>query len=107
MGINRKHIGDTTIEDLIEEREQTEPGFRLLVDEQLRRLEIARKIKALRETRGLTQEELARQAGANQATIARIEGGRAVPKLDLLARIAAALGAELVLDLRAPRRSRA
>jgi ribosome-binding protein aMBF1 (putative translation factor) len=52
---------------------------------------------ALRESRGLTQEQLAAQTGIDQGDISRIERGSANPTEKTLIRIADALGAELKL----------
>ena len=52
---------------------------------------------ALRESSGLTQEQLAAQTGIGQGDISRIEGGSANPTEKTLIRIADALGAELKL----------
>ncbi len=97
--LNPKCIDDTTTEDLIEEAERRSPGARARIEARVAELALARRVRALREKRGLTQTELAERAGTGQAAIARIESGKAVPKLDLLARIATALGAKLDVRL--------
>ena len=48
---------------------------------------------------GLTQADLAEQAGLSQAKISRIEGSDTVPTLPLLAKLAAALDATLNIAL--------
>ena len=45
----------------------------------------------IREARGLSQTELARMVGANQATISKIEAGIGNPTLSMINRIAKAL----------------
>jgi DNA-binding XRE family transcriptional regulator len=95
----RKHIADLRVADLVRERDAREPGFKARVDGRVEQLAIARQVRSLRERSNLTQSELARRAGTGQAAIARIESGRTVPKLDLLARIAVALNAQLRLSL--------
>jgi DNA-binding XRE family transcriptional regulator len=92
------HVSDLTLDDLVRARDAGEPGFQARVDARVADLALARKVRALREKRGLTQAELAERAGTGQAAIARIESGKATPKLDLLARIAVALGARLRVD---------
>ena len=52
---------------------------------------IAQNMKALRQSRNLTQEQLARLAGIPRATWANLESGSANPTITVLARIAAAL----------------
>jgi transcriptional regulator with XRE-family HTH domain len=49
-------------------------------------------LERLRLEAGLTQAELAHRVGTTQAAISKIETGRTVPGLDLLDRLAAALG---------------
>ena len=61
-------------------------------------LEPAYQIARLRIAKGLTQEELAERAGVRQPNIARLESGKHQPTLDLLRRVAEALGYRL--DLR-------
>lgn len=59
-------------------------------------------IKEKRVAAGLSQTELGRLTGLNQATISRIERGRQEPSLSQLQRIADACGYEL--DMRPKRR---
>jgi DNA-binding XRE family transcriptional regulator/predicted RNase H-like HicB family nuclease len=54
-----------------------------------------------RKRAGLTQAELARRAGLSQPAVARLEHPDHNPTLDLLERVAAALGTRLEVDLRA------
>ena len=56
---------------------------------------IAKKIKALRKTRGLTQQQLADALGVQRATISNYEIGRREPSISDLERIGAALGVSL------------
>lgn len=58
-------------------------------------LEPAYQIARLRIAQGLTQEELAERAGLRQPNIARLEAGKHAPSLDMLRRVAAALGYRL------------
>ena len=50
------------------------------------------KLRELRLARGLSQAELARQAAVTTNYISRLEGGGAAPGIDLVARLALALG---------------
>ena len=50
---------------------------------------------------GLTQQELARRAGISQPAVARIEGGRVVPRLDTASRLLRECGMSLELIPRA------
>ncbi len=45
---------------------------------------------------GVTQHELARRSGVSQPTISRIESGKMQPTVDLMLRLVAACGMELV-----------
>jgi DNA-binding XRE family transcriptional regulator len=91
------HVGGT-LDSYIARRDAREPGFAEGVREAFDHLQLARKVRSLREKRGLTQTELAELIGTRQPAIARLESGRAVPKLELLEKIARALG--LRLDVR-------
>lgn len=57
--------------------------------------EIGKKIKILRKTRGLTQEQLADKLRVKRATISNYEIGRRSPHIKELEDIAAALGVGL------------
>ncbi len=55
-------------------------------------------IRATRRTRRISQRELAALAGVPNSTVARIEAGRTVPRLDTVARLIHAAGYDLVLS---------
>jgi transcriptional regulator with XRE-family HTH domain len=57
--------------------------------------EIGKKIKILRKTRGLTQEQLAEKLNVKRATISNYEIGRRSPHIKELEAIAEALGVNL------------
>jgi transcriptional regulator with XRE-family HTH domain len=52
----------------------------------------AARLRELRLSRGMTQQQLARQAQVSNTYIGRLEGEEAAPGIDLVARLAAALG---------------
>jgi transcriptional regulator with XRE-family HTH domain len=54
----------------------------------------------LRERHRLSQAQLAFRAGTTQQAISRIERGLVAPSVEMLGRLAAACGEELVLDSR-------
>ncbi len=54
-------------------------------------MNLARKVKQLREHQGLTQEGLAQKAGVSLGYIGRLEIGRHDPKLSTLVKLAKAL----------------
>ena len=62
--------------------------------------ELAEHVRQARERMGITQAELARRIGSTQPAIARLEAGGSAPSFDTLRCIAAALGLELVVELR-------
>ncbi|MEV0106647.1 helix-turn-helix transcriptional regulator [Nocardia sp. NPDC050799] len=62
-------------------------------------LRMAELFYAARTGAGLTQTELARRMGTTQPTIAKIEGGGRVPTIDMLDRLARAVGQRLEVSL--------
>ena len=61
--------------------------------------ELARAVITLREAIGLTQREFAAKVGMKQSQLARIESGKQTPKLKTLAKLAAAAGYEIEVNL--------
>jgi len=66
-----------------------------------RAYDIAMQVIALRETHGLTQQQLAERCGVDQGDISRIERGSTSPTARTLQRIAEALDADVRLVARA------
>ncbi|MDP8998588.1 MAG: helix-turn-helix domain-containing protein, partial [Myxococcota bacterium] len=64
---------------------------------------LANNVAQLRETRGVTQEQMAKLAGVPRATWAHLESGHANPTLTVLNRCAAALQVTIEELIRAPR----
>jgi transcriptional regulator with XRE-family HTH domain len=60
-----------------------------------RQIEFGDRVRAQRQRLDLSQEALAAQASINRTYIASLEGGRRNPSLDLMARLATALGVDL------------
>jgi len=56
---------------------------------------MAMRVKAWRERRGLTQEQLAEKAGISRGFLARLETARHDPKLSTLEKIAKALKVDI------------
>ena len=54
-------------------------------------MEFNKKLKKLREEKGLSQAELAKMAGVSQTTICDVEIGNKMPKLDTAMKICKAL----------------
>ncbi len=55
-------------------------------------------LKALRQSRRLTQSELGEQLGVNQKRVARIEAAPGVTSFDQISRLVALMGYRLVLE---------
>jgi transcriptional regulator with XRE-family HTH domain len=66
---------------------------------------IATNIRQLRETRGLTQEQLARHAAIPRPTLANLESGSANPTVSLLVKVAASLQVSVEELISPPRAS--
>ena len=90
---------DGDVLEYIGRREAADPALARLVDEEFNRLRLARQIKAIREALQLSQRQLAERVGTRQPAIARLESGRVLPRLDLLSKIAAAMGMQVEVRL--------
>lgn len=66
---------------------------------------LARNIKELRATRGLSQQQLAKKSGVPRATWATLEAGGANPTLSVLLKVAAALSVSTDELVAAPRKT--
>jgi transcriptional regulator with XRE-family HTH domain len=67
-----------------------------------RAFELGGQVRRLRETKSMSQSELARRIGSTQPAVARLEAGGVAPRLETLERIAGALGLELVVEFAGP-----
>ena len=56
-------------------------------------------VRRLREAKGWSQTQLARDAGMTQSAVARFEAGGTIPTLPVLQRLARALDADLVVQV--------
>src|SRR6187399_2909621 len=79
------------------------------IDHPGRRMEIPRNlgenVRKLRETRGLSQQQLAKLSGIPRPTWANIESGSANPTLSVLTRVASTLQVSIEELISAPRAS--
>jgi predicted XRE-type DNA-binding protein len=85
---------------------QQSPAFQAKVEEELAAINVAQDLVALRESRGLSQAELASRLGITQSAIAQLESAQ--PKnveLRTLVRVAAALGGHVDVSIRAGRQA--
>ncbi|HET6484346.1 MAG TPA: helix-turn-helix transcriptional regulator [Actinoplanes sp.] len=79
----------------IRERRMAEPGAAEAYDAARLAFELGRSVRELRERRGWSQTQLAKESGMTQSAVARFEAGGTVPTLAVLERLAAALGVSL------------
>ncbi len=76
-----------------------DPSIRAAYDTQAEEFALARELIAARTQAGLTQADVAERMGTTQSTIARLEGGKAVPSMRSLQRYAQAVGCRAVVRL--------
>jgi ribosome-binding protein aMBF1 (putative translation factor) len=92
------HIGSDALAD-VRARTERDPRLRARIDSAVARATVAVMVKRARTAAGLTQAQLATRAATTQAVIARIESGTAfTASLDLLDRIARALGGRVTVE---------
>lgn len=57
--------------------------------------QLGKTVRAMREARGLSQNDLARATGMTQSAVARFEAGGIIPTLPIIERLAHALDADV------------
>jgi len=77
-----------------------DPEFRHAYEEESLKIQVAEAIRHRRKAMKLTQAKLAERVKTNQTVISRVEQGDVSIGVDLLQRIAQALGANVTLTLR-------
>lgn len=83
------------------------PGYEITLQEERDKLALAQQIRDLRVAKGLSQAEVAEQVGTKQPSIARIERGESLPKIEMLQRLARVFGMRVQIEfVPAPRRRR-
>ena len=100
----RKHATVVAADKWLDGLIHQSPAFQAQVEEELAAINVAQDLVALRESRGLSQAQLADRLGITQSAIAQLESAQ--PKnveLRTLVRVAAALGAHVDVSIR-PRR---
>jgi transcriptional regulator with XRE-family HTH domain len=85
-------------DDMKAQRPLTEEG-RAAYEDDARISEFRARLYRLRTEAGVTQAELAGRMGTTESAIARMEGGGARPTLEALEKLAATVGAELVVGV--------
>jgi ribosome-binding protein aMBF1 (putative translation factor) len=83
----------------IRSRRMAEPGAVEAYEAARLAYELGRAVRAMREQRGWSQSDLAREAGMTQSAVARFEAGGTIPTLPVLERLARALDADLEVRL--------
>lgn len=81
--------------DEVLKKELKDPVFKKHYDDYGKQLEIAYQILQLRKKRCISQAELAKKIGTKQSNIARMEAGQQNFSIDILEKIAGALGSDL------------
>jgi HTH-type transcriptional regulator/antitoxin HipB len=89
----------------IRDRRLSKPAAKAGYERARRAFALAAQLRELRESRGLSQAELARRIGSTQPAVARLEAGGVAPTIDTLERIGDALDLELAVSLSARSRT--
>jgi ribosome-binding protein aMBF1 (putative translation factor) len=84
----------------VRDRRMAEPGAEAAYEAARLAYELGAAVRQLREQRGWSQSDLAREAAMTQSAVARFEAGGTVPTLPLLERIARALDVELAVNFK-------
>jgi DNA-binding XRE family transcriptional regulator len=93
-----KKGGFRTFQDRLRE-DLKDPEFKRHYDEERQALQLAMKITALREQKGLSQQQLAKLMGTSQQAISRIESGEYEGfTLKTLEKVATATGMKVKID---------
>ena len=85
------------LDELIDERTESDPGFPELVDAALRTRRLVRALSDRRRALGMSQTVIAARMGTSQSALARLEAGGSDPRLSTIERYAQALGEEVKL----------
>ncbi|CCG91067.1 MULTISPECIES: helix-turn-helix domain-containing protein [Bacilli] len=86
------------IDEYIAERSKNNPDFAKIVEQENINLEVAVKVRDLRENMGMSQREFASLIGKPQSTIARIESGSMNASTKVLSEIAQATNQRLTIQ---------
>jgi DNA-binding XRE family transcriptional regulator len=81
------------------QKELKGPDFKQAWDSYEFEYQLANLLIQLRSEAGLSQDELAKKIGTTQSAIARMESGKVIPRLESLAKIAAACGKKLEINV--------
>ena len=95
--LTKKDLKWHTLEEVfgkVSKTKEFQKGYR----EEMMRIKLARRIRAIRVGKKLTQEFVAQKAAMPQSVIARLESGEHSVSLDTLSRVAYVLGKEVELS---------
>ena len=62
--------------------------------------EVAKQLRDVRKSQGMTQESLAELVGTKKSNISRLESGRYTPSLDFLVNVAGGLGKQIQVKVK-------
>ncbi len=62
--------------------------------------EVAKQLRDVRKSQGMTQESLAELVGTKKSNISRLESGRYNPSLDFLVKVARGLGKQIQVKVK-------
>ena len=62
--------------------------------------EVAKQLRNVRKSQGMTQESLAELVGTKKSNISRLESGRYNPSLDFLVKVAGGLGKQIQVKVK-------
>lgn len=62
--------------------------------------DVAKQLRDVRKSQGMTQESLAELVGTKKSNISRLESGRYNPSLDFLAKVAGGLGKHIQVKVK-------
>ena len=62
--------------------------------------EVAKQLRDVRKSQGMTQESLAELVGTKKSNISRLESGRYNPSLDFLVKVARGLGKQMQVKVK-------
>ncbi|MGV9610774.1 helix-turn-helix domain-containing protein [Nocardia xishanensis] len=93
-------MGERSDWSKIRDRRMQEPGAEEAYAAARLAYQLGRTIRQMREDRGWSQTTLAQAAGMTQSAVARFEAGGTIPSLPVLERLAGALDADLVVEVK-------
>ena len=85
------------LDEYVAERSKINPEFAQIVEQENINLEVALKVRELRENMGMSQREFSSLIGKPQSTIARIENGTMNASTKILSEIAQATDQRLTI----------